>query len=42
MKNCPNCHEEIENNFDLCWNCNFSIVENKIIEFEIKRKTSGK
>ena len=34
MKNCPNCSEEIEDNFDVCWNCNFSISENKVIEFE--------
>ena len=34
MKNCPNCHEEMEDNFDVCWNCNFSISDNKILEFE--------
>lgn len=34
MKNCPNCHEEIEDNFEVCWNCNFSLAENKVIEFE--------
>lgn len=34
MKTCPNCNEEIEDNFDLCWNCNYSLSENKIIEFE--------
>src|SRR5665647_1496757 len=34
MKNCPNCHEEIENNFKVCWNCNYSLTENKVIEFE--------
>ena len=34
MKNCPNCHEEMEDNFDVCWNCNFSISEDKVIEFE--------
>lgn len=35
MKNCPNCNEEIEENFDVCWNCNFSLSENKILEFKI-------
>jgi Zn finger protein HypA/HybF involved in hydrogenase expression len=34
MKNCPNCNSEIEENFELCWNCNFSITENKIIEIK--------
>jgi len=34
MKNCPNCHEEIEDNFEICWNCNYSMTENKVIEFE--------
>ena len=34
MKNCPNCNSEVEDNFDLCWNCNFSFSDNKIIDFE--------
>ena len=34
MKNCPNCNSEIEDNFELCWNCNYSLTENKIVEFE--------
>ena len=34
MKNCPNCKAEMEDNFDVCWQCNFSISENKVIEFE--------
>jgi len=32
MKNCPNCHSEVEDNFDLCWNCNYSFVENQLVE----------
>lgn len=32
MKTCPNCKSEIEDNWDLCWNCNYSIIENKVIE----------
>jgi len=32
MKNCPNCNSEIEENFQLCWNCNYSLTENRIIE----------
>jgi len=33
MKNCPKCNSEVEDNFDICWNCNYSFTENKIIEF---------
>ena len=34
MKNCPNCSAEMEDNFDVCWKCNYSISEQKIIDFE--------
>ncbi len=34
MKNCPNCKAEILENFEICWNCNFSLKENKIIDFK--------
>ena len=34
MRNCPKCNSEVEDNFDLCWNCNFSFSENKVVEFE--------
>ncbi|MCK9450755.1 MAG: hypothetical protein M0Q90_03610 [Bacteroidales bacterium] len=34
MKNCPNCSAEILDNFDVCWNYNFSLSENKIIEIK--------
>jgi len=34
MKHCPNCDSEVEDNFDLCWNCNFCFSENKIVDFE--------
>ena len=34
MKTCPNCKAEIENNFELCWNCNYSLSENKIVEIK--------
>lgn len=33
MKNCPNCNSEIEDNFEVCWNCNYSLTENKVVEF---------
>lgn len=34
MKHCPNCTSEIEDDLEICWNCNYSFTENKIIEFE--------
>jgi Zn finger protein HypA/HybF involved in hydrogenase expression len=34
MKNCPNCSSEVEDHFDLCWNCNYSFSENQILEME--------
>ena len=37
MKTCPNCKVEVENNFNLCWKCNYSFTENKVVEiFEEK------
>ncbi len=32
--NCPNCNEEIENGFDICWNCCYSMTENRIMDIE--------
>jgi len=32
MKYCPNCNAEIEENFEMCWNCGFSFTENRVIE----------
>ncbi|SHI42860.1 hypothetical protein SAMN04487911_10241 [Arenibacter nanhaiticus] len=34
MKNCPNCNSETEDNFEICWKCNYSFTEGKIIEFK--------
>lgn len=34
MKNCPNCNAEVENDFNVCWNCNYSFSENRIINFD--------
>jgi len=31
MKTCPNCKSEIEDNFDLCWNCQYSFSEDRIV-----------
>jgi RNA polymerase subunit RPABC4/transcription elongation factor Spt4 len=32
MKKCPNCHAEVNDNFDICWNCQYSFIENKVLE----------
>ena len=34
MKNCPNCKAEVEENFELCWNCNYSFSECKIVDIK--------
>lgn len=34
MKNCPNCNAEVENNFELCWNCNYSFNEQRIVDIK--------
>lgn len=31
MKNCPNCNSEVEDNFNICWNCNYSFTQNKYL-----------
>jgi hypothetical protein len=33
MKHCPNCREEIEDGFEICWKCNYNLTEEKIVEF---------
>lgn len=38
MKSCPHCASEVIENFHICWNCNYSFTENKIIEFEEEPK----
>ena len=32
MKICPKCHEEVEDSFDICWNCNYSFPEDKVLD----------
>ena len=31
MKTCPNCKEEVEDNFEICWNCQFSFSDFKVL-----------
>jgi len=32
MKNCPNCNTEIEPGFEICWKCQYSFADQKVIE----------
>ncbi len=34
MKNCPNCGAKVDDNFDICWKCQYSFVDGKIFEDE--------
>ena len=34
MKTCPHCNSEVEDHFELCWNCNYSFTEKKIVEIK--------
>jgi len=27
MKNCPKCNSELEDSFEICWNCNYTLPE---------------
>lgn len=33
MKQCPECHEEVPEQFEICWNCSYSFVSKKIEGF---------
>lgn len=32
MKICPKCHEEVEDSFEICWNCNYSFPDGEILD----------
>lgn len=36
MKICPKCHEEVEDNFEVCWKCGYSFPDEDIIPVEEK------
>ena len=40
MKKCPNCKTEIEDNFEICWNCCYSLTENRVIDLEKELDTN--
>jgi Zn finger protein HypA/HybF involved in hydrogenase expression len=38
MKICPNCKSEVEDNFELCWNCQYSFTDEQVLtdkEFKV-------
>jgi len=34
MKKCPKCNSEVENSFEICWNCNYTFPEEPNVELE--------
>ena len=42
MKICPNCGEEVEENFELCWKCNYSFETGKVVVICDERETDLK
>lgn len=42
MKYCPNCNSEVESNFNLCWNCNYSFNEQNVVEILDETDTGGR
>lgn len=40
MKICPNCSAEVEENFDLCWKCNYSFEMGKVADIQDERETT--
>lgn len=35
MKECPKCGTEVQDNFDLCWNCTYSFSQYKIVKTDL-------
>lgn len=31
MKTCPNCQSEVDDNFELCWNCQYSFTNAEVL-----------
>ncbi len=42
MKNCPNCQAEVEEHFNLCWNCNYSFTELEIVAILEQQKKGSR
>lgn len=32
VKTCPNCQSDVIDNFQLCWNCNYSFEKKKVVD----------
>lgn len=32
MKKCPNCHADVNDNFEICWNCQYSFIECRVLQ----------
>lgn len=32
MKQCPKCNSEVDDNFNVCWNCQYSFPDEKVLE----------
>lgn len=42
MKICPNCRSEVEDNFEICWNCNYSFTDQEIVDFGPDDQSDGR
>lgn len=42
MKICPNCNAEVEETFEICWNCNYSFTNKEIIDFGPEEEPDGR
>jgi len=34
VQNCPNCNAEVESGFEVCWKCQYSFIDQKVLEDE--------
>lgn len=32
IKTCPHCQAEVVDSFQLCWNCNYSFIDKRVVE----------
>jgi hypothetical protein len=32
MKKCPKCNVDVDDNYEMCWNCQYSFIENRVVE----------
>ena len=41
MKVCPKCREEVEDSFEICWNCNYSFPDDQILDMTMTEDEGG-